>query len=173
MGHCSARPLDFYDWLTRIEPDLPGLDAKNEVLALDQGLAQCERVGDDADVNHMIGVPDEVLDQRGLVTVAESVAANPTLFQVRGVDGENIVFPFAGRKPRPGVRRGVGRMRAAVHPERTGLFVVIDVLFNGDEFLRDRVALIPDLQIQRAAIDIGDDVDFALIFGYGEAGSIP
>ena len=39
------------------------------------------------------------------------------------------------------------RLRTVVHPNGTSLFVIVDVIPDRDEFLRDRIALFPNPQI--------------------------
>ena len=61
------------------------------------------------------------------------------------------------------MRRVIWRMRAAVHPDCARLFVGADVVLDRDERLGPGIALFPDAQLQRAAIDLRRDVHLTLV----------
>src|SRR5207249_7584622 len=71
------------------------------------------------------------------------------------------------------LRRVIRRMRAAVHPDRARLFVGTDVVLDRNEFLTLRIALFPDAQLQRTAIDVRRDVYLTLMFLEGQARRVP
>src|SRR5882672_8366052 len=89
------------------------------------------------------------------------------------VNRQNIAFVFSRGKTHPGMRCSLRRMAAAVHPDSSRLLVVVDVLLDGDEFLRDWIALFPNPEIVRSTIDVRDNVHFALMLRYREAGGVP
>ncbi len=149
------------------------VDVEGEVFGLDQGFGQVDGVGHDADVRQAIAVADEVFGQRGHVAFGKAVAAHPAHLDVGGGDGEDVAFPFAGGETHPGVGRVVGRMRAAIHPDGAGLLVGADVHLDGDDLLGVGVLLFPQAEGHGAAIDVGDDVDAALLFLQREAGGVP
>src|SRR5579863_5073391 len=123
-------------------------------------------------MGHVISVPNKVLDQRCLVAVTQSIAPQPSSLEVRGIYRQDAAVPLSRRKAHPGVQRGIARMRAAVHPDSSRLFVVVYVLLDGNELLRLRVSLFPNPDVQRAAVDVGHDVRFALMLRHGETGSV-
>ena len=114
-------------------------------------------------VRQQIAVPDVVLDNGGQVTAGKTAAPIELLLDVRGPDGQNVAVPLSGGESHEGVRRIVGRMRTAVHPDRPVLHVRADVLLVGDDFLRRRVFLFPDSELQRSAVDMRKAVGLALM----------
>ncbi len=116
---------------------------------------------------------DEMFGERGHVAFGEAVAAQPAHLDVRGGDGEDVAFPFTGGETHPGVGRVVGRMRAAIHPDSAGLLVGTDVHLDGDDLLSIGVLLFPQAEGHGAAIDVGHDVDAALLLLESEAGGVP
>src|SRR6185369_1714473 len=92
---------------------------------------------------------------------------------MRGVDRESVAFPFARGKSHPGVRRARRRMRTPIHPDSAVLFVSADVLANRDHPLRLLVLLFPDPHIERSTVNVGDDVNVALMFGYSQTRRAP
>ena len=165
----------FDDRLAGPLPDLRRQHARveDEVLALDERLGQEHRIGDDADVREVVAVTDEMLGQRRAIAFGQAVAANPALLDVGGGDGQHVAFPRAGREPLPGVRRVLGRMRTAVHPDRARLFVGADVVLDRDERLGLGIALFPDAQLQRTAIDVRRNVHLALVLVERQARRVP
>ena len=69
--------------------------------------------------------------------------------------------------------RVLRRMRPAIHPDGAPLLIGADVLLNRDQTLRLRILFFPDSQVQRAAINIRNDVNPALVFRYRQARRIP
>ena len=105
--------------------------------------------------------------------MAQAVPPDPALLHVRGVDRQNVAVPFSLGKTHPGMQRGFGRLRTVIHPNGARLLVVVDVIPDRDKFLRYRIPLLPNPQIQGAAVNIADNVDFALMLGNGKARRIP
>ena len=108
-------------------------------------------------------MPDEMLGERGTVAFGQTVASNPALLDVSGRDREHVAFPRARGKALPGVHRVLRWMWAAVHPDRPGLFVRADVVLDCHELLRFGILLLPDAQLQRAAIDVRRDMHLTLM----------
>src|SRR5437867_6332091 len=121
----------------------------------------------------MVSVTNEMLRQRCLVRVTQTVPPNPTPLQMSRVDREDVSLPFARGETHPCMRRSVRRMAAAIHPYGPGLLIIVDVLLDGDQLLRNRVALFPDPEVVGTAIDVRQNVHFALMLGYGETRCIP
>ena len=69
--------------------------------------------------------------------------------------------------------RVVGRMRAVVHPDGAVLLIGAGVVVDRDQVLRLRIALLPDAELQGAAIDVGDRVDLALVLRERQTVRIP
>src|SRR6202034_1633465 len=97
----------------------------------------------------------------------------PTLLNVRGVDRQNVSVIVSGRETHPSMRRVIRRMRTVVHPDGPILFVGAGVLVDGDQFLGLRIALLPDAELQGAAINIGSGVHLALVFRKRETVRVP
>src|ERR1700688_2925049 len=64
-------------------------------------------------------------------------------------------------------------MRPVVHPDGSVLLVSADVLLDRNDALRLRILLFPDPQIKRSAIDIGNQVNLALMLGEGRSRRAP
>src|SRR5438309_1244256 len=64
-------------------------------------------------------------------------------------------------------------MWTAVHPDGSPLFVRADVLLDCDEALRLRILFFPDPQIQRPTINVGDNMNAALVFGNRQPACVP
>ena len=124
-------------------------------------------------IGHDVAVADEVLDHGGVLAVGDAVAPDPLRLDVRGVDGQDVAVPLAGREPHPGVRRVFRRMRPAVHPDGSLLLVGADVALDRDELLRVRILLFPDPHLQRTAVDVRGDVDLALMLSQRQARGVP
>ena len=174
MRHFAAWAIgDFDDGLARIKPILPFLREAPEGLRSNVGLGEIDGIVDDGHVRQDVSMQHKVLGERGNVADRNAVAAQVALLHVRAEHRKRIAFPLAGGEAHPGVSNTFRWMRAAVHPNRTVLFIGADVLPNGDDALRLRVSFFPDAQVQRAAVDVRNHVNFALMFGYGEPGGAP
>ena len=114
-----------------------------------------------------------MLGHGGLVALGQPVPSSPALFDVRGVDRQDVAFPLAGGKSHERVRGVIGRMRPAIHPDGACLFVSADVVLDRDHFLGVGVFLFPDPEVQRAVIDVGRHVHAALMFLQRKARSVP
>ena len=114
-----------------------------------------------------------MLGHGGLVALGKPVAASPALLDVRGVDGQDVAFPLAGRKSHEGMHGVIGRMRTAIHPDGARLFVGADVILDGDYLLGIGVLFFPDPEMQRAMIDVRRNVHAALVFLQREARCVP
>src|ERR1700722_7766988 len=64
-------------------------------------------------------------------------------------------------------------MGTVVHPDGAGLLVGADVLFDGNHVLGLRVALFPNAQVERSAVDIGNQMNLALMLGQGGSRRAP
>src|SRR5438552_13396394 len=64
-------------------------------------------------------------------------------------------------------------MLAAIHPDGSALLIVVDVLPDRDQFLRNRIAFFPNPEVVRTTIDIAQDMRFTLMLGNSEARRIP
>src|SRR5262249_18124111 len=71
------------------------------------------------------------------------------------------------------MRRKVGRMRSAVHPNRPRLFVGADVVLDCDDLLGFGVLFLPDAELQRTVVDVGSDVHAALMLLQRQARGVP
>src|ERR1035438_1226732 len=97
---------------------LPGVrlfDAASKRVSAAERLVEIHRVVYDGKVSDAIAVPNEVLDQRGLIALRQPVGANPPALQVGCVNGQRVAFVFSGRESPPGVLRIGGRMRTIIH----------------------------------------------------------
>src|SRR6185503_9428013 len=54
-------------------------------------------------------------------------------------------------------------MRAAIHPDNAMLFVSADRFVNGYKLMRHRVPLLPDPHGKRAAVNVSDNMNLALM----------
>src|ERR1700733_4506384 len=110
-----------------------------------------------------ITVPNKMLHQRRLIAFRQTVAPHPALLDVCSVNSEYIAFPLAGGETHPGVRRPGGRMRPAVHPGGTVLFVRADVVLNSNDLVGLRGPFGPESGLKRPTVNVGRYVPLALM----------
>src|SRR5207249_966876 len=113
----------FFDRLTGPDPIDIEMRVADEVVSLDERLCEVNRIGDHAHAGENVAMLDEMLGQRCAVAFGQSVPAQPALLHVRRVYGQRVALPFARRESHPGVKRGFGRMRPPVHPNRARLLI--------------------------------------------------
>ena len=65
------------------------------------------------------------------------------------IEDKNVAFPLSRRKPHGGVQRVFGRMRPAIHPDRPLGSPSEMVRADRDEFLRRRIALLPNAHARK------------------------
>ena len=165
VGDFTFRAVHYFDYVfAGPQPVDVLVDVEDEVVGLDEGFGQVDGVGDDADVGEAVAVADEVFGERGHVAFGEAVAAEPAHLDVGRRDGEDVAFPFSGGETHPGVGGVVGRVGTAIHPDGAGLLVGADVHLDGDDLLGVGVLVFPEAEGHGAAVDVGDDVDAALLF---------
>ena len=152
-----------------IQPVLPRLNQQVEILALNQRFGEVNRIAGDADVRQVVAMPDEMLHQSRLIAFRQPIPSNPTLLDVRRIYSQDIAFPFAGGETHPGVRGVFGGMRPVIQPNGPSLFVRADVILDRDRSLRLRIALLPNVQVQRPAINVRSHVHLALMLGQRQA----
>ena len=61
--------------------------------------------------------------------------------------------------------RVLGRVRASIHPDGPFLLVRADGLPDCDELMGDGISFLPQPHGERAAVDVLDDMDLALVLG--------
>ena len=115
----------------------------------------------------------QILRHRRLIAHRYAVASMPAVLDVRRLDDQPVTLPAARREPHPRMRRITRRMRPTVHPDRARLLVSTDVVLVGDDFLRARIALGRDAQVQRAAIAVRRHVHAALLLRHAERRRVP
>src|ERR1043166_1587663 len=167
---------DFIHVLARPEPRAVAVlhaVVEDEVLRLDQRLGHVDRVPRVGDVREEVAVTEEMLRQRRLVALGQTVAPDPALLDMCRVDREHVAFELAGREAFPRMRGELRRMRTAVHPDRPRLLVRADVVLDGDEDLRVRIALFPNPQLQRTTIDVRGDMHLTLMLGERQPRWVP
>ncbi len=98
-----------------------------------------------------------MLDQSGPVAVRNAVALDHAGLDVRGLDGQRVGLPLAGRESFPGVGGVFGRMGTPVHPNgsgHAGYGTVVNL--EGDQFLRGVAHDLRDAEVVAAdAVDGG------------------
>src|SRR5437868_5043578 len=97
----------------------------------------------------------------------------PALLDMRRGHGQDVAVPLAGGKTHPSVSGVIGRMRTPVHPNRAVLFVGAGVLPDRDQVLSFRIALFPDAQLKRAAVNIGRCMHLTLVLLQTQTIGIP
>src|SRR2546426_11182846 len=120
-----------------------------------------------------VTMPEIVLRQGCFIAFGQTVAPDPALLDMRCVYRERIAFPFSCRETHEGVRSFFGRVWTAVHPDGPPLFVSADVLLDSNQALRLRILFFPDPQIQRPTINVGDDVNPALVLRNRQPACVP
>jgi hypothetical protein len=126
FGHLARLARHFHRGAARIRGHRH-LIGELEAVGLDERLGQVIGVLDHVDVGEVVPVADEALRHRRLVAERETVATDPPSFQVRGLHHQHVAVPLAGREALPGVRRELGRVRPAVHPDLPLLLLPLDV----------------------------------------------
>src|SRR6266850_1563112 len=124
-------------------------------------------------MSEKVAMPEIVLRQGCLIAFRQAVAPNPALLDMRCVYSERIAFPVSCRETHEGVRRFFGRVWTAVHPDGPPLFVRADVLLDCNQTLRLRILFFPDPQIQRPTINVGNDVNAALMLRNRQPACVP
>ena len=117
MRHDALRTIDLHDDLTRIRRDLL-MRIQGEVGRADERLGEIHRIVDEDDPRQIVAVADEMFGDDRQIAARNPVAANPSHLEMRRGDRQHVAFPHAGREALPRVSGVVGRMRAAVHPDR-------------------------------------------------------
>src|SRR5262245_48854636 len=87
------------------------------VIAADFGFGEKHRVGDNCGVDQMVAMTYEVFEQSRLIAFRRSIAPEPALLHMGGINHQGIPDKSAGRKSAESVRRPSRRMRTAVHPD--------------------------------------------------------
>src|SRR5262249_10236988 len=108
----------------------------------------------------------------GAITSRDSVAPDPSFFQMRCIDGQNVAFPLSRGKSLGGVERIFRRMRTAIHPDSAFRSPCEMMRVNRNELLRVRVPLFPD-QHSAKARNVIRRVYAALIFRKRDERRIP
>src|ERR1700678_337780 len=104
-----------------------------------------------------------MLGKGGTIAARQSVTPDPTFFEVRSVDGQDVAFPFAGGKAHGCMQRILGRMRPAIHPDGA-LGVPGEMMdVDGDQLLGVVVVLVPHANTRETGGVIGR-VNTALVF---------
>src|ERR1019366_7907503 len=155
---------------------LPGvglLDAASERVSAAERLVEIDGVLHHGKVSDAIAVPNEVLDQRGLIALCKPVGANPPALEVRGVNGQRVAFVFSSRESGPGVLCPGGRVRTIVHPYRAGAFGDLPVVLDGEKTLGVGIALFPEAKVAGLVVGIGRNVPHALVLPALYAGGVP
>ncbi len=174
VGHRALGPCqNLFHVFARPQPSAEFFFVEEKIIRPNQRRGQVNRIVQDGHVGHDISVPQKMLGHGGLIAFRKPVAASPALLDVRGVDGQNIAFPLAGGKSHEGMRRIVGRMRAAIHPDGARLLVGADVILDRNHLLGKRILFFPDPEMQRTMIDVWRDVYAALVFLQREARCVP
>ncbi len=99
---------------------------------LNERLFQPHRIGDDHGDQKVIAVPRQVLHHGGVVAERGPIAAQIRTLQMCRRDGQRVSVPLPGGKSRPGMRRILGRMRAAIHINRALQRPQIFEMIRGD-----------------------------------------
>src|SRR5262249_10316798 len=169
MRYLAPRVFAFLDSLTGPEGnEVVWIGDKIELFAFDERFLEIYGVFSNADVRQQISMPNVMFDDGDFVTGRQPIPAMPTLFDVRRSNRQHISFPGAGREPHPRMRCVLGRVRAAVHPDRPALLVRVDVLVDSNELMRDLIAFFPYPHLQRPTVNVFHDVHLTLMFGKPE-----
>ena len=102
-----------------------------------------------------------------------AVAANPAGLEMRRRDSQRVAFPFPRREPLPGVSCVIGRMLAAIHPDRSLRRLPGNVRVECDDLLRIFVDFFRDPEICRPSGRVVRRVRLALMLGQRQQGCIP
>src|SRR5262249_44354239 len=117
----------------------------------------------------MIAMPDEELHRSRLVALGRTIAAKPSLFEMRCRDDQLVADEAAGRKSFVCMRSPRRRMRTSVHPDGAAAFRCLRPHVNGDQALVVRIALFPDSKISDSAHLVRKNVSITLMIAEREA----
>ena len=172
VRHGPLRPFDFLNDLAGIGRDLL-VRIENEVGGADERFGEVHGIVDHDDPRQIVAVTHQVFGDARTVAAGNAIPANPSHLEMSGRDGQHIAFPPAGREPLPRMRRVLGWMRTAVHPDRALRRLPRNVRVVGNQLLRRRIDLLPDSEVGRAAGRVVRRMRFALVFRQRENGRVP
>src|SRR6476619_7028993 len=87
------------------------------IVAADFGLAQKYRIRGHRRVGEMVAVTHDELRHGGLVALRGTVAPQPSLLEVRGIDDQGVSHELARRESREAMRSPSRGLRTAIHPD--------------------------------------------------------
>src|SRR5262249_29661287 len=102
------------------------------------------------------------------VTGRQTITPVPTLFDLRCRDRQHISFPYSGREAHPSMWRIFGRMWTTIHPNRPVLLIRADVFVDCNELMSYFISFFPHPHLQRASVDVFDNVHLTLMLGKPE-----
>ena len=109
-----------------------------------------------------------MLAQRAKIATEKPHALVWRRLQMSRGDRQLIAFPFARGEPLPGVRRVLGGVRPAIHPDDSFLSLPFGVFVPCDHLLCDRIDFLPDtngadvrkiIRRQRIALLLGQRIN--------------
>src|SRR5213594_2321434 len=162
-----VRRRDFIRWYARVPVNLRG-EIQNVISRADERLGEIYRVADENHEGNVVSVSNPMLTQRAKIASEKPHALVWRGLQVSRSDRQLIAFPFSRGESLPGMRRVLGRVRPAIHPDDSFLSLPFGVLMPCDHLLRDRIDFLPDtngadigkiIRRQRVALLLGQRIN--------------
>src|SRR4029453_16882961 len=120
-------------------------------------------------MSQVVTVPNEVLDELGLIAFRKAIAAQPPLLEVSGLHFERVANKPPRRKPHPGMRRVGRRMRSPIHPDRPLALEGLVIPVDGDKPVGVRITFLPGTRVSNRTNLAWCDVPVALMMPQRDA----
>ena len=120
-----------------------------------------------------VAVTDVMLDDGRRIALRNAVRFDPSAFEVRCGDGQDVALVLPGRESREGVRRISRWMRTAIHVD--GPVALCDLAIEAPrrETLGKRIALFPNPVVAGRIPEVRRDITHALVLLHGLPGRRP